>query len=157
MIHFWYVPQNGHILWYSGIFLSCNILLYLSSRTEHKITLTIHCIASIRLLWMPFTCSVTDVSICTDIYSEYICHLLFNYKTLYIIPEYIYWSPYDTGCMPYSTCSMDEVTQGRVTRAISWPSYLYNRNPHTWKDCLYIETRPRLVTLLPFHLQWEFP
>ena len=28
---------------------------------------------------------------------------------------------------------------------VSRPSYLYNDNPHTWKDDLYIQTGPRLV------------
>ena len=27
-------------------------------------------------------------------------------------------------------------------KMISWPSYLFNRNPHIWKDGLYIETAP---------------
>ena len=28
-------------------------------------------------------------------------------------------------------------------KMVSWPSYLYNGNTHTWKDSLYIEMRPR--------------
>ena len=28
-------------------------------------------------------------------------------------------------------------------KTVSWPSYLYNGNPHTWEDRLYIETGPR--------------
>ena len=27
-------------------------------------------------------------------------------------------------------------------KMVSWLSYLYNGDPHTWKDCLYIETGP---------------
>ena len=28
-------------------------------------------------------------------------------------------------------------------KMVSWPSYLYNGNLHTWKECLYIEKGPR--------------
>ena len=34
-------------------------------------------------------------------------------------------------------------------KTVSWPSYLYHGNLHTWKDNLYIETGPRLFLGLP--------
>ena len=33
-------------------------------------------------------------------------------------------------------------------KTVSWLSYLYNENPHTWKDGLYIEAGPN------FSAQW---
>ena len=29
-----------------------------------------------------------------------------------------------------------------IDKMVSWPSYLHNGNPYTWKVCLYIETGP---------------
>ena len=36
---------------------------------------------------------------------------------------------------------------------VSWQSYLYNGNHHTWKDCLYFETRPWSTWITATHLK----
>ena len=50
----------------------------------------------------------------------------------------------------------DSHHQDYKDKMVSWPSYLYCGNPHTWKDCLYIETGSRYfqVNLWVLDLLW---
>ena len=41
-------------------------------------------------------------------------------------------------------------------KMVSWPSYLYNGNPYTWKDCLYIEMGSRLTLYCSHLCAWYY-
>ena len=48
------------------------------------------------------------------------------------------------GCLNIKMSSYQYQDSHYKDNMVSWPSYLYNWNSHTWKDCLDIERGPRL-------------
>ena len=52
------------------------------------------------------------------------------------------------GCLNIKMLSHQYRDSHLLNKMVSKPSYLYNGNPHTWKNCIYIKTGPCLFVFL---------
>ena len=62
-----------------------------------------------------------------------------------------------TGPSQYKDVILPYTNSHYKDKTVSQPSYLYNWNPHTWKDVLYTETGPRAFLIWSFihGLNWS--